>query len=61
MQFGSDFQRLLQKIFQADSKWDLFFLNKGNIYDGFYQGWMQAQGLAQMGLVMPLLTDIENL
>ena len=56
MQFGSNFQRLLRKIFQSEPKFGLVFLTKGDTSGGFYQGWLRAQGLARLGMIVPLDT-----
>jgi hypothetical protein len=62
MQFGTAFQRLLHKIFRADPRWGPVFLMKGDIADGFYQGWLRAVGVPRLGLVMPAeSTDREPL
>ena len=60
MQFGSAFQRFHQKIFQADPKWASLFIIKVDIYDGFYQSYLQEQGLVGLGLVMQLNTRFEE-
>ena len=54
MQFGSVFQRLLWKIFQAEQKKGPVFLMKGDIVDSFYRGCLRVQGLARTRLVVPL-------
>ena len=56
LQFGFDFQYLLQKIIQADPKWGLVFLMKGYIDGGFYQCWLWGEGLSQMRLVVLVYT-----
>ena len=57
MQFGNAFQRLLYQIFMADPRWGPVLMSKTDVSDGFYQGWLRAMGLMQLGLVMPLDTQ----
>ena len=53
MQFGQAFQRLLYQIHHADLRWAPAFIAKGDILDGFYNVFVNTNGIKQFGIILP--------